>query len=127
MIRAMILALLGATFEVRVINTKSGKDIPGTRICKGGYWTCRKATHNRNLKYGEVIRLQAISILEWDVNDTKPRDDAIAEVESVVGLPDDMVIVENPMADGMPSLVVINKIEDNIAAKIKQIMKSDPK
>ena len=72
MIRAMILWLLGATFEVRLINSKTGKDIPGRCLYKGGYWKARRVYRNKRLKYGYVVRLQAVSLLDHRINATKP-------------------------------------------------------
>jgi hypothetical protein len=68
MLRAFILYLLGARFEVRVINLKSGKDIPGTCLYKGGYWKCRKLTGDKELKPQQMIRLQAVTTLERYAN-----------------------------------------------------------
>jgi len=88
MFRAMILSLFGGVFEVRLINLKSGKDIPGTRLYKGSFWKCRKVFLNKKLKYGELKRLQAVTVLDHDINSTK---EMIDPVEQVVKIPEDMV------------------------------------
>lgn len=120
MFRAMILALMGAIFEVRLINMKSGKDIPGTRLFKGGYFKARKAMRKRKLKYGEMIRLQAVAVLDWKIEDNYIKErieqakwtpEEVQDLkdkvsEPMVTIPPDMIIVEdNPMADGMPEFV----------------------
>ena len=64
MIRAMLMWLAGATFEVRMIKTRSGKDIPGRLYCRGGYWKCRKYFKHRKVKYGLKLRLQAANVLD---------------------------------------------------------------
>jgi hypothetical protein len=87
MFRAFILSLLGGTFEVRLINTQSGKDIPGTRLFKGGYWKARKVLFNKNLKAGQVIRLQAVTVLNWDYQ-TPDQEEAMVEI------PPDMIVVD---------------------------------
>lgn len=68
MIRAILLAMLGCEFEVRLISTKSGKDIPGRRLLRGSYWKCRKLFKSKDGKYGEAMRLQAITTLDWKMN-----------------------------------------------------------
>ncbi len=60
MIRAMILQLLGAVFEVRLVSLKTGKDYPGTRICRGSYWKCRKVYQKKQFKNHQELRLQAV-------------------------------------------------------------------
>jgi hypothetical protein len=88
MFKAFILSLLGGTFEVRLISTKSGKDIPGTRLFKGGYWKSRKVMANKNLKDGEVIRLQAVTVLDWDYQTP------VQAEEPLVEIPPDMIVVD---------------------------------
>lgn len=66
MIKAIILWLLGATFEVRLINQGTGKDIPGRCVYKGGYWKARKVFKAKRykLKQDQLLRLQAVSFLD---------------------------------------------------------------
>ena len=64
MIRAFIMWLARPVYEVRLINTKSGKDIPGTRLFKGSYFKCRRVFRDKRLKYGQMVRLQAVSVLD---------------------------------------------------------------
>ncbi len=66
MIKAMILYLLGAIFEVRLINCRTGKDIPGRCLYKGSYWKARKVFRRRKLKMGYILRLQAVSLIAFD-------------------------------------------------------------
>lgn len=72
MFRAIILWLLGATFEVRVISLRTGKKIPGRCMYRGGYWKARKVYKKKRLKYAQMMRLQAVSILNYQINDVKP-------------------------------------------------------
>lgn len=61
--KALLLRLLGATFEVRRVNTKLGKDLPGTCLHKGpGYRAAKKAYNAAaaKAKRGQLIRLQAV-------------------------------------------------------------------
>ena len=69
MIRALLLNLLGGTFEVRLISLKSGKNIPGTLVCEGGYFKCRKKARDKHLKDGQMIRLQHVAVLDHRIND----------------------------------------------------------
>jgi len=71
MFRALIMWLANPVYEVRLISTKSGKDIPGRCLYKGGYFKARKVWRGKKLKYGELIRLQAVSCLEWRANDVQ--------------------------------------------------------
>lgn len=75
MIRAFILYLLGTTFEVRLINSKTGKDIPGRCMYKGGYWKARRVYRKKHLKYGYVLRLQAVVVLDHQINSTRTLED----------------------------------------------------
>lgn len=68
MIRIMMMWLAGATFEVRLINVKTGKKIPGRLQCTGGYWKCRKTFKRKRLKYGYMLRLQAVSVMDYRIN-----------------------------------------------------------
>ena len=69
MIRAFIAFIAGAEFEVRLVRTQTGKNIPGRCIGKGGYFKCRKIFKKKQGKYGELLRLQAVSVLDWKIND----------------------------------------------------------
>ncbi len=96
MFRAMILSLFGGTFEVRMINTKSGKDIPGTRLCKGGYWKCRKVFNKKtgfNSKPGTILRLQAVAVLKTNSSPVN-MDQYLAAQEPVVEIPEGMIIID---------------------------------
>lgn len=66
MFKAMILTLLGATFEVRVISPTTGKDIPGRCLFKGKYRKARKAYLKAaaKVKVGHTLRLQAVTITD---------------------------------------------------------------
>ena len=90
MFKAMILTLLGATFEVRVISPTTGKNIPGRSIYQGGYWKARKVYQKQvgKLKYGYVLRLQARTLLAHEINIITPYEPEIADVEA-----------ENPLED----------------------------
>lgn len=70
--KAMILFLLGTTFEVRLINCRTGKDIPGRCMYKGGYWKARKVYKKINVKYGYTLRLQAVTLMKHRLNSTEP-------------------------------------------------------
>ena len=72
MIKALILWLLGATFEVRLVSLKTGKDIPGRCLYKGGWTKARRMYRNKHLKYGNMVRLQAVNVLGSRINDMKP-------------------------------------------------------
>lgn len=84
MIKAMFLSLLGATFEVRQINMKTGKDIPGRCLAKGGYFKCRKVFRAKNLKYGMMLRLQAVDVMQHRANTERPSDLLIVDEASDV-------------------------------------------
>ena len=72
--KALILRLFGATFEVRRVNAKLGKDLPGTCLHKGpGYRAAKKAyvAAMGKAKVGELIRLQAVLRLNTAVTQEK--------------------------------------------------------
>ena len=73
-IRAILTYIAGGEFEVRLINLKSGKKIPGTLICRGSYFKCRRVWRDKHLKYGQMVRLQAVAVLDYRINDRKPMD-----------------------------------------------------
>jgi hypothetical protein len=64
--------LASPAYEVRLINMKSGKDIPGTRLFKGGYFKCRRVFLDKRLKYGQMVRLQAVAVLDHRISDAQP-------------------------------------------------------
>lgn len=72
MIRAFFLNLLGGTFEVRLVKLLSGKKIPGTCLHSGSYFKARKVYRDKQLKYGTMVRLQAVTVLDHRINDIKP-------------------------------------------------------
>ena len=69
MFRAFLFNALGGTFEVRLINMKSGKDVPGTKLYKGGYFKARQVARDKHLKDGQMIRLQVVAVLDYRAND----------------------------------------------------------
>lgn len=89
MFRAFIMWLASPVYEVRLINTKSGKDVPGTRLFRGSYFGARKVMAKKKLKYGEMIRLQAVAVLDHRINSTNP-----IHEEPMVVIPSDMIIVD---------------------------------
>lgn len=71
MFRAMILYLLGATFEVRLVKLATGKNIPGQCLYRGGYFGARKAYNKaaeKHYKDAVELRLQSISLLSVHAN-----------------------------------------------------------
>ena len=86
MIRAAIIKILGGTFEVRSINLRSGKNIPGTCLYKGSYFKARKVFKKREPKAGTIIRLQAINVLDYHI---KPIDDLAVEAPLAAQYADD--------------------------------------
>jgi len=85
MFRAMIMWLASPIYEVRLINMKSGKDIPGTRLFKGSFFKARRVFRDKHLKYGQLVRLQAVSVLDHRMNaDTMTIIDEASEVPEKV-------------------------------------------
>lgn len=64
--KGILLRLLGATFEVRVISHLTGKNLPGTRIGQPlKSWRKAKALFRKEagkLKHGQTLRLQAVVV-----------------------------------------------------------------
>ena len=65
MIRAIWLFFLGPIWEVRDVNCKSGKDIPGTRLHppkgrRATYLQCRRFFKRTEPKPGHILKLQAV-------------------------------------------------------------------
>ena len=69
MFKVMILWILVPSWEVRIVSTKTGKDIPGRCAYKGTYWRARKAFKKTKGKYGDMIRLQAVIRTDWKMNE----------------------------------------------------------
>ena len=97
MIKALLMWLAGATFEVRLIKLRTGKDIPGRLEYRGGYWQARKKYKNKPPKTGQMIRLQAVSQL---YTQTKPIPDTADMImfDEISKLPD--AVWEDP--EGSP-------------------------
>jgi len=108
MIRAFVLSFLGAYFEVRLINTKSGKDIPGTRLCRGGYWKCRKVCRNKTLKTNEVLRLQAVTQLDWRFQAS----------ETLIEIPPEMMINVDEGATVVPDKIWHNSDLNDLKKRV---------
>ena len=84
MIKALLLKLTGARFEVRRISPTTGKDIPGRCLFKVNFWKDRKAymRAEARLKYGQTLRLQAVSVMTHTINIVPPYDPQISAVEA---------------------------------------------
>ena len=113
MIRAMILWLLGATFEVRMISLKTGKIIPGRCMYRGGYWQARKVFKRQRLKNRYLVRLQAFTTLDSRQNIQFSLTEAQDKQNQITNERLDNIKTAmagqgqrgvNPMADGMPPL-----------------------
>lgn len=71
MFRAIFLWVLSPVWEVRIVSTTTGKDIPGRCVYKGGYLKARKQFKKAKGKYGDMIRLQAVVRTDWKMNETR--------------------------------------------------------
>ena len=86
MIRALIMWLIwNAVWEVRVINTASGKDLPGEKKFSGGYWKARKFFKNHEPKPGQLMRLQTRSVSAFKARiPPQPVAEQMSEVQTAV-------------------------------------------
>lgn len=119
MFRAIWIWVWSPVWEVRIVSTTTGKDIPGRCVYKGTYWKARKQFKKTKGKYGNMIRLQAVIRADWRMNETRPDllivDEAtdvpretyvpIVEGNHPRDLLMDEPVLENPMADGMPEFM----------------------
>ena len=70
MFRAIWIWVWSPVWEVRIVSTTTGKDIPGRCVYKGTYWKARKQFKKTKGKYGNMIRLQAVIRADWRMNET---------------------------------------------------------
>lgn len=86
MIRALLLKLMYrlVQWEVRSVSTKSGKDIPGTRVFKGSYREARRYYKGDYPKAQHELRLQAVIVAadKWNPGEIRHSEFSYAEADA---------------------------------------------
>lgn len=96
MFKRILLWFLAPVYEVRRINVKTGRDVPGTKLYAGDdYREAREVFDNAKLKYGFMVRLQAVHCFDYRINDSTPEVATIVHAE-----------IDNPQFQGHEQILV---------------------
>ncbi len=121
--RRLLLWLLSPVYEVRVINVKTGKNVPGTRVHSGeSYKKAMAAYRAYKPKYGFQIKIQAVTVFNTRINSEK-----LIIIDEVSEVNPGMYRAEVPAEDmDMEGAVVTVAMSDDFIVVPEDVSRDSP-